>query len=118
MVGDTSDTETLSPRSAPQQPEGYLLFPSEKDGVPVIVLKGSDSLGILWAITAFNQLVGKQNGRAVVRKAMVFDYPDAPGRRAYTAMGESDTPERAWLAVNVLRANVGISFQILRRWES
>jgi len=116
MVGDTSDTETLCPRNAPQQPEGYLLFPSEKDGVPVIVLKGSDSLGILWAITAFNQLVGKQNGRAVVRKAMVFDYPDAPGRRAYTAMGESDTPERAWFAVNVLRANVVI-YRMMRHPE-
>jgi len=112
VVGDAASH--LCPEDAPDRPESYLIHPMEKDGKPVFVLKGGDKLGLLWAIAAFNQLVTVRGGRPVARWAVVRDFPDTPGKRAYTPMNEDETPAKAWFAVNLLRANV-VVYRMVRK---
>jgi len=102
-VGDTAEASALN---APQRPESYLISSPVKGKTPLVVLKGSDRLGLLWAIASFNQLVTKRDGRPVARKASVLDYPDVAGKRAFTAMAERENPELTWFAANLLRPNV------------
>ena len=52
-------------------------------GKPVIILKGRDIQGLAWAVASFNQLVNKQKGLPVVRKAKVIDYPASLKRGAW-----------------------------------
>ena len=75
-LGDTPLTSKVE--GVPQTPdreEGYVLSMGKADGKPVVVLKGRDRLGLLWAISSFNQLVHLREARPVVRAAEIQDYP-------------------------------------------
>ncbi|MDD5676734.1 MAG: beta-N-acetylglucosaminidase domain-containing protein [Kiritimatiellae bacterium] len=114
LIGETGINEDLiKDKSVPDRAEGYLLHCAQKDGKPIVFLKGKDFHGLLWAITAFNQLVKVENGRPVARGATILDYPDAPGKRGYTAMSDDNNATAAWFGVNVLRANV-VQYRQLR----
>ncbi|MDD5677639.1 MAG: beta-N-acetylglucosaminidase domain-containing protein [Kiritimatiellae bacterium] len=98
-LGEGPVAKALSAETPPDKPEAFLIASARKDGKPVVILKGKDKLGLLWAVTAFNQLVKKTQGMPLARLAKVVDYPCAPGKRAYTG---SDN----WFAVNCLRPNI------------
>ncbi|MDD5677294.1 MAG: beta-N-acetylglucosaminidase domain-containing protein, partial [Kiritimatiellae bacterium] len=59
----------------PDRPEGYVMASGKVDGKPVVVLRGRDRLGLLWAISSFNQIVHVQDGKTLARTARVRDYP-------------------------------------------
>ena len=113
LVGETGfDQDLLDGKAIPDRPEGYLLHAAQQEGKPVVVLKGHDFHGLLWAITSFNQLVTVEKGRPAMRGATIFDYPDAPGKRSFTPFRDDDTASMAWFGVNVLRANVVLYRQL------
>ncbi|MDD5676724.1 MAG: beta-N-acetylglucosaminidase domain-containing protein [Kiritimatiellae bacterium] len=105
-VGEGAIAASLCPGTPPNKPEGYLIAPAKKDGKPVVALKGNDKLGMLWAVTAFNQLVTKQAGRPVARLVRVVDYPDVAGKRSYLAGNDGPALDNTWFAVNCLRPNI------------
>ncbi len=62
--------DTLTP---PQNAQGYVI----RSGGKTISLKGTDSLGLLWAISSLDQMIFIKNGKTVVRTLDVFDWPDS-----------------------------------------
>jgi hypothetical protein len=109
LVGETGlHADLLKGRTVPEKPEGYLLHAAAKDGKAIVFLKGRDAQGLLWAVTAFNQLVTAADGRAAARAATILDFPDAPGKRAYTSMNDNDAMDSTWFAIHNLRPNVVI----------
>ena len=64
----------------PDREQGYVLASTTAEDKPAIVLKGHDRLGLLWAISSFNQLVHRREGNAAVRCAQIEDYPVSPNR--------------------------------------
>ena len=114
-IGDTgAHGKLLGGSSVPDKPEGYLLHCGKHESRHIVFLAGRDFHGLLWAITAFNQLVTKQDDRPVARAATIQDYPDFPGIRAYTPFKDDDQASMAWFGVNVLRANAVIYRQLRR----
>ncbi len=106
LIGSTGrHAELLAGRVVPARPEGYLIHAAKSAQRHVIFLQGHDFHGLLWAITAFNQLVTVRENQPVARGATILDYPDAPGRRAYTPFQDDDDATMAWFGVNVVRAN-------------
>ena len=71
-LGDCPPAESVA---VPDQEEGYAIRAFRKDGTNVVVLKGHDARGLLWAVASLNQLITHANGACVVQKAEVFDYP-------------------------------------------
>ena len=59
----------------PDKAQGYIVAMGKVGGKPVVILKGHDRLGLLWAISSFNQLVHRREGATVARVAEVVDYP-------------------------------------------
>jgi len=113
LIGDTDAGQGLPQgKSVPDKPEGYLLHGSNQNGKYLFILKGHDFHGLLWAITALDQLVHCHQGRPQARCATVIDYPDAPGKRGYTAFRDDDRASAAWFAVNCLRANAVLYRQL------
>lgn len=92
----------------PEKPESYVLTMTTKGETPVITLKARDRLGLLWGISSFNQLVTKRDGRPAVRRAHVLDWPDTPGKRAFTAMADDENLRLTWLSLQLLRPNIVI----------
>ena len=85
-VGDTPAADAiLKDLAVPDKPEGYIIRSGKQGDRPVILLKGKDKLGLLWAIQSFNQLVTRQAGRPAARLAEVTDYP-AIARRGVIAV--------------------------------
>ncbi|MDD5678673.1 MAG: FG-GAP-like repeat-containing protein [Kiritimatiellae bacterium] len=118
LIGETGLHEDLiQGKSVPDRAEGYLLHCAVKDGKPMVFLRGKDFHGLLWAITAFNQLVKVEKGRPVVRGATILDFPDAPGKRGYTPFSDDDNATAAWFGVNVLRANVVLYRQLRKSYN-
>ncbi|MDD5678663.1 MAG: FG-GAP-like repeat-containing protein [Kiritimatiellae bacterium] len=66
------------------------------------MVKGHDSLGLLWGITALSQMITRQDGKTVLHKTVVRDYPDNPGKRGC----ESVNAQGAYLAVQLMRPNI------------
>jgi len=66
--------------AAPDKSEGYIIKPMRIDGKNVIVLKGHDARGLLWAVSSLKQLITWQDGRCVVQTAEVTDYPSIANR--------------------------------------
>ncbi|RLT20514.1 MAG: hypothetical protein DWI27_00305, partial [Planctomycetota bacterium] len=57
-IGDTgAHGKLLGGSSVPDKPEGYLLHCGKHESRHIVFLAGRDFHGLLWAITAFNQLV-------------------------------------------------------------
>jgi len=109
MIGETGGhREALGDKAPPPRAEGFLIHATLKEGKGLVFLKGHDFHGLLWAITSFSQLVTVENGRTVARAATILDFPDAPGRRGYTAMNDNDALDATWFAVRCLRPNVVI----------
>lgn len=102
-VGDGAEAGSVCAEDAPAKPEGYLIDFGTAGGKPVIVLKGQDRLGLLWSITAINQMITKRDGRPMVQKVRVRDYPDTPGKRMYSL---GHTAGANWLAVQCMRPNI------------
>ena len=83
-LGDTEFGAGVTP---PEREQGYVIMPvEEKGGRRVIVLKGHDRQGLLWAIASLNQLITREKGDAVARRAEVHDYP-ANKLRGYIGRG-------------------------------
>lgn len=61
--------DSLTP---PQAPQGYII---ESNG-RTISLKGFDYQGLLWAISSLNQMIFYHDGKTLVRKLNVIDWPD------------------------------------------
>ncbi len=64
----------------PGKAEGYAIHWEFRQGRPCVFLKGKDLFGVLWAVTSLNQLMFKRNGKAFLRKAEIFDWPEYPDR--------------------------------------
>ncbi|NOY83165.1 MAG: hypothetical protein GXP31_19400 [Kiritimatiellaeota bacterium] len=81
ILGDAeAGRSLLNGRRAPDREQGYLLLSGTVDGKKAVILRGHDRLGLLWAISSFNQLVHDRDGKPLVRAADVFDYPEIPNR--------------------------------------
>jgi len=81
LLGDVPAAEALlQSRRAPDREQGYLMLALSDGQRKTVVLKGRDSLGLLWAIASFSQLVHARSGRPVVRAADVLDWPETPNR--------------------------------------
>jgi len=61
----------------PEKAEGYILHfsPQSSTGRDLVIMKGHDRLGLLWAISSFIQLVHWKDGKTLVRAANLVDYP-------------------------------------------
>lgn len=81
----------------PDKKEGYIIYPAKKGKKNIIILKGKDKLGLLWAIVSFNQLITKKKNVPVVRKVEVYDFPSTEGRGFY--MGGKTGSDMAYFAV-------------------
>jgi hyaluronoglucosaminidase len=80
-LGDTPvSRQVKGVPEVPNREQGYVLATGEANGKPVAVLKGHDRLGFLWAISSFNQLVHRRDGKPVARAATVQDFPAALNR--------------------------------------
>ncbi|MDD5676543.1 MAG: beta-N-acetylglucosaminidase domain-containing protein [Kiritimatiellae bacterium] len=76
-VGDTPTADAiLKDLTVPDKPEGYIIRSGKQGDRTVILLRGKDKLGLLWAVQSFNQLVTRQEGRPAARLAEVTDYPE------------------------------------------
>ena len=81
VLGDIpAAAELLGELQVPQREQGYLVRATQSSGRNVVILQGYDQLGLLWAISSFNQLVHLRDSRPVVRAAEVIDYPVIPNR--------------------------------------
>ncbi|MDD5679594.1 MAG: FG-GAP-like repeat-containing protein, partial [Kiritimatiellae bacterium] len=98
-----AEADKLCVDKPPARPEGFLLDAGQLEGKPAAVVKGHDSLGLLWGITALNQMITRQDGKTVLKKTAARDYPDNPGKRGYDAV--NGDAKLAWFAVQCLRPN-------------
>jgi hypothetical protein len=64
----------------PDKEEGYVIYVTEHADMPVIVLKGIDDRGLLWAVSSLVQLTLNKDNKAMARKVNVYDYPVAVRR--------------------------------------
>ncbi len=73
----------------PEKPEGYILYfaPLSSAGSELIIMKGHDRLGLLWAISSFTQLVHWKDGKTLARAANLIDYPRGKTRGYINAAG-------------------------------
>ena len=75
-LGDTPiAAQVANLPKVPEKEQGYILCCGKAGGKDVAVLKGTDHLGLVWAIGSFTQLVQRQPGKTVVRAASISDYP-------------------------------------------
>jgi len=82
-LGDTAWARQLKALPAvPEREQGYILQVGAVSDKPLIVLKGHDRLGLLWAISSLTQLIHWRDGQIVARGATVVDYPYL-ARRGY-----------------------------------
>ena len=72
--------KALAKTSVPDREQGYTMNTVKLGKRTLIVLRGHDSLGLLWAISTFNQLLRRQNGKLFVHAADIRDYPTVPNR--------------------------------------
>jgi len=81
MLGDVAEAARFcNAHEVPERTQGYLMTCTREGALNVVVLQGHDDLGLLWAVSSFNQLVHIRNGISVVRAADVVDYPETPNR--------------------------------------
>lgn len=70
----------LKAHPIPEREQSYVMVTDQAGDKRTVVLAGHDRLGLLWAITSFNQLVHEKGGACCVRAADVADYPYAANR--------------------------------------
>ncbi len=72
----------LLPAGTPvaDRPQAYTIRMGRKGRRNVIVLESSDHQGLVWAVSSLNQLVRVKDGKTVLRKATVWDYPEILNR--------------------------------------
>lgn len=63
-------------------PESYVLFNTLEAGRDVVVCCGNDAIGSYYAAQSFNQLIAARDGKLMVRKARVIDWPSCTWRPA------------------------------------
>jgi hypothetical protein len=61
--------------SVPAKDEGYVLAHGTAGDKPLVILKGRDRLGLLWAVASEIQLIHWKDGKTLSRVATVADYP-------------------------------------------
>lgn len=94
LVGDVEAGRTLTKGvEAPDKPEGYLIWCGRSKGKSVIVLKGHDRKGLLWAITSLNQMITRRDGATVAQAVEVFDYPTHAMRGFIGSGGQNPNAE-------------------------
>jgi len=69
------NTPSVGDIDVPDRKEGYAIRHVNRGDRQVVVIKGHDRLGLLWAIASLNQLMATRSGQPVLRKADVYDYP-------------------------------------------
>ncbi|MDD5676536.1 MAG: beta-N-acetylglucosaminidase domain-containing protein [Kiritimatiellae bacterium] len=85
-VGATGPAEALD---VPDHPQGYAIRCFREGGRNIVVLKGADHLGLLWAINSLIQMITWRDSAAVLHAVDVRDYPFML-RRTTTGPGVSD----------------------------
>ena len=75
-LGDTDLARQVKDLPAvPDKEQAYILHCANAVGRPIIILKGRDRLGLVWAISSLNQLIHWKDGKTAARAARVEDYP-------------------------------------------
>lgn len=109
LLGETDAASGLTTGApVPEKPEGYRIHGATQNGRAIILLRGRDRMGLLWAITSFNQLITRKDGTAVAQRAEIVDYPSLPNRSYLTTGLDRVAPDpnasrlcaetAAWLA--------------------
>ncbi|MDD5678719.1 MAG: beta-N-acetylglucosaminidase domain-containing protein [Kiritimatiellae bacterium] len=103
-IGDTPAADAvLKDLTVPDKPEGYIIRAGKQGDRPVILLRGKDKLGLLWAIQSFNQLVTRKDGRPAARLAEVTDYPAIGKRGGIMSLREPiSVHARLWAKINLI----------------
>ncbi len=73
-VGEHTWNPVLS-GSVPQREQGYLIEYAPHDGRDIVVLRGYDSQGLVWAVSSLIQLITPTENGPVLRPANIYDYP-------------------------------------------
>lgn len=68
-------TELGRELAVPEQAEGYAIRWTQHNGKDVALVNARDHRGLLWALVSLGQLVTQHDGKPVVQKANVVDYP-------------------------------------------
>lgn len=66
--------------AVPDKDQGYILQCVQANGKPLIILKGRDRLGLVWAISSLNQLIHWKDGKTLARAVNIVDYPRGQNR--------------------------------------
>lgn len=75
-LGDTELVRQANGLPAvPDEDQGYVLCCTSVSAKPLIVLKGHDRLGLVWAAASLLQLIHWRDDRTMARAATVVDYP-------------------------------------------
>ncbi|MCK5804133.1 MAG: VCBS repeat-containing protein [Lentisphaeria bacterium] len=81
VLGNSPDCAALLVKHpVPTREQGYTLNTIVTGKRTLVVLRGHDRLGLLWAISTFSQLLHMREGKAVVRAADIRDYPVVQNR--------------------------------------
>ena len=82
-LGDTPiAAQVANLPKAPEKEQGYILYCGKVDGKDVAVLKGTDHLGLVWAIGSYCQLVHRQPYKLLDRQIEVGRLLHLPLRKA------------------------------------
>lgn len=97
----------------PQRDEGYRMDTIQYQGRDVLWLRGSDDIGLLWAVVSLNQLVTVRDGVTMARMADIYDYPVHTLRGYISGWGRDAVEDELWYIVNFKLNNV-----VMRRFQS
>ena len=87
MLGLAAGESKGAGPEAPAAAEGYAISCTNGPAGPVVRVKGRDALGLLWAVTAVNQLISRTDAGPVLRAADVADYPEVPADKRGVGFG-------------------------------
>lgn len=104
---------SLQKKSHPHKQAYYLSADADRK---TIELTAFDNTGLTWAVGSFLQLTGRQNGKAAVQTAKIYDWPATPHRGYWS--GSSDfkkISKREWAKLHMLyKLDVMI---LVRPWD-
>lgn len=63
-----------------EKPQGYVISMKKEKDRAFVFLKGNDHLGLSWAVSSVIQLITTREGKAVLAKAEIEDYPEVVNR--------------------------------------
>ena len=87
VLGDAEAAAGIPRPDRLELAETYTIHCVVHSGKNLVLLDAKDKLGLLWAITAFNQMVTKKDGKAVWQQVEVTDFPDVPAGKRGVGFG-------------------------------